>query len=635
MPNPYSPTKKERKKGLSLIFPRQHHPVDNDNLWFQWEPPDKGDSQVVYRLSVYLYEPGTPLSEVTKKKPVYQADNITTTFYKVPKESRKLRKNTPYCWRIEVRDKQNRNLGTSILQSFMTRPKSTSAVVKPGQIVALPDRSKYLPHAPFVFGYPVKRRLLASLPEPAEPSTSPSGPGTVEPQPLIIWGDTAARLYLVPSLVKHAHLTWDYRDVDGCEKVLLQIAGPAGFTTPNAEDARADTGVRTWYEGPNYIDYHTCGEHQQVLGLEGDPPRYCADDLDLQCTNEISWAQDFLYLRLVPLDGSGNQLPLPASDHVWIHCVDYPGMILESCEVEWIWGEEPRRRFHFTIQLLGEFPSTLVRGSVSAPFTLIIRVPRTTQYYHYPLEEPHPEPDIIESPVQDVSLTCEDGTDLPRNGVWDKRRSYFKEMYGWESGARYTFTLEQVFPRTSVGSFVDFLDFIEANLQIYCIPGLTPDLLICEKTMLEDEQPILGSIGDEPCVKPLLYALWKTSGLDQLYDLFTRPLSGRRVHPRDGEQEVSIRFVFPEPVHSVEDLYQRIGTSPTVNSIIMVETIDGREKSYNFWCTGFWAVLNDRETGGCISGRGAESGHVVFNPPDLQMHFWCDGGPLDYYLTLD
>jgi hypothetical protein len=93
--------------------------------------------------------------------------------------------------------------------------------------------------------------------------------------------------------------------------------------------------------------------------------------------------------------------------------------------------------------------------------------------------------------------------------------------------------------------------------------------------------------------------------------------------------------VFPEPVHSVEDLYQRIGTSPTVNSIIMVETIDGREKSYNFWCSGFWAVLNDRETGGCISGRGAESGHVVFNPPDLQMHFWCDGGSLDYYLTLD
>ena len=388
-------------KTLSLISPRAGHAIDSNDLVFQWTPykQESPDHPVIYRLLVYRYQKGIPVSRMMEEKPVYTADMLKAPHHKFPDRPGILKKNMAYVWKVEALDTKNRVIGMSEVKGFWDIP-GPSIVLDPDMKVTSPQRvapagggpsknmkpgmlalgrrfnlSSFIPVPPFVWGCPVRLRPLASLPETDPPSTPPvtPEPGDVEPMVTVWGGDDAARLYLIPSLSRHAHVSWDYRYLPDCEQVLLQIAGENGFRIPNTEDARADPGVRTWYTGPAFIDPAWCGNLEQNLRHMDGNLDSCADNLNLHATDHLALQSDIYYIRLAPLDSVGNQIGR-ASEHVAVVCVDYPGIELYQFVVQWFWGENPFRRVYLSFYLRGEFPSLYpICDGVDARTTLIIQ----------------------------------------------------------------------------------------------------------------------------------------------------------------------------------------------------------------------------------------------------------------------
>jgi len=478
----------------------------------------------------------------------------------------------------------------------------------------LSDWSVFLPFPPIIWGGTVRVRTLSSLPEEELPP-SPEEPGTVEPLAFTLWGSEAARLYLVPSLVRNASLRWDYSHISGCSQVLLQTAGAEGFEMPNATDARVDAGVRASYLGPVTIDPLECGHFEPNLESLGSySGSFSTNDLNLQISEYLRPHSEYLYVRLAPLDAAGNQIE-PASDHVSVHCVEYPGIELESCEVEWLWGETPRRRIHFTIGLRGRFPSTLIYGMVNdAPATLIISGGISLR----PSSSYLPQ-------IDNISLTEEDGTLVTTLGTWYGLPSYFKVIDRWCEGTRYSFTLEQC---STLGAVTRTLfDFTDLQLLVECIPGLRDNWRICAGTMRDGDRPPIGDEGiDEVCERPLLSAIWEGSALEPIFRLFTQPLTGRRVSTRDGEHDVQVSFEFPEVIPDARTFRSFLLRNLAAQKFTMVETISGSSRTYEFRLSGFHAVMYFPEFPGERYGgdTSIKPGRLIFDPPLLEMHFQCD-----------
>jgi hypothetical protein len=326
---------------------------------------------------------------------------------------------------------------------------------------------------------------------------------------------------------------------------------------------------------------------------------------------------NYLHVRLAALDAAGNQIG-PASDHVSVQYPMYPRIELESCEVEWLWGEIPRRRIHFTIRLQERFPSTLITSD-NVPTTFIIQGSSS---------QVSPSLEGRSIAVDNISLTEADGTNVTLLGTWYDLPAYFKLIDRWERDARYTFTLEQASSVVTTGSSVRQLcQFTELQLNITCIPGLSPHWQICWGRMLDGDRPPIGSLpGEEPCVIPNLFAVCEESGLESIYRLFTQPLTGRRVSSRDGDQDVQVRFEFSEEITDPRGfrnfLYRSSGHS---DNITMMETIADSSRTYKFRMTGFHAIMQDTETLDRYQGeRNMLPGRLVFDPPRLEMYFQCD-----------
>jgi hypothetical protein len=610
-------TVKPRKRGkFPLNFPRIGDQVELQDLWFQWTPPKTRKRNISYRLMVYQLRPGQTFSQAAKGRPVYQAEKLETPHHKFPEFFQGLDPQLAYCWRVEARDEADRPVGRSEIQGFRFRPPNYSKFLdQQVGTVWWSDKSLFLPTPPTIWGRSVIVRPLSSLPE-EEPLPPEGESGTLVPSAFTLWGSQAATLYLIPSLFEHAHIWWDYSHISGCEGVLLQTTGWDGFEIPNALDARADAGVRAWYEGPVALHPEECGEYIPRLAfLGGMPPSVCADNLNLQSTEEFALVTDLLHVRLVPLDAAGNQIG-PASDHVSVHYVDYPEIELESCEVEWLWGETPRRHIHFTIRLQGRFPSTLIYP-VNAPTTFIIKGSSS---------QVSPSPEGLSIAVENIILTEADGTNVTLLGTWYELPAYFKVIDQWEDDARYTFTLEQSSSVVATGSSVSQLfQFTELQLNIDCIPGLNPYWQICKGRLLDDDRPPIGSLPGEECVSTRLSVMCEESGLEPIYQLFTQPLTGRRVSSRDGDQEVQVRFEFTEEITDPQGFRNFLYRSSGLYNITMVESIADSSRTYEFRMTGFHAIMQDTETLDWYKGESNMlPGRLVFDPPRLEMYFQSD-----------
>jgi hypothetical protein len=647
MPGNRNPNKTKEKE-LSLLFPRSGDGIDTENFVFQWTPYKSGDRPlpVYYRLLVYRYKKGMPVSKALKGKPVYIADKLKNPYFKFTGPSGTFKEKDAYIWKVEVRDKEKRLVGRSEIQGFRYTPSRSLAsdikVLYPplagtsgGSISDLSgsismrgadrfDLSSFIPAPPHVFGCPVKLRPLSQLPENEPPSPTPPPEEGEEPDPLgLIWGQEASRLYLVPSLCRHASVYWDYRYLDDCEQVLLQIADENGFEVPNAEDAMADPGACKSYIGLAFINSPSPCYYllNPLIGLGGLPDTD-AGDLNILIESHLRGLlqprrySEVSYIRLAPLDSERNQIG-PASDHVAILPSSYPGIELSLFSVEWFWGENPYRRVFFELRLLGTFPCY---PEYEVPITFVFWT-GAGQYVDHIL------PDII-----DNSFTESNGTPLSLTGTWWSRPAYFWTLNKWMRDARYAFYLEQ-----TSESLVSFTD---VNMNIECIPGISPHWRICEGSMLEDFRPRIGSTGNEECESPNLsiYIMngalrgstnYGYDGLASIYRLFTQHLTGRRVSSIDGEQHVTIEFVFSEPIANSSDFQSFLinhEAGSRTQKITMFETRDGTQHSYDFRLTGFHVGLLEQSTGRWYTGR------VVFNPDRhrLGMHF--DG--LDYFLVV-
>jgi hypothetical protein len=635
---------RQKKKELFPTFPRTGNAVDLDKLVFQWTPidPRRSRQPVIYRLLVFLYKPNRSVSKIIKERPVYIKEKLKKPYHKYSKRSGILKKNKAYLWIVEARDKKDHIVLTSRVEGFRHAPASSFYLDSDGRRVRQPSRigglsvtsevvgeiagtlPDFIPHAPHVWGCPVKLRLLGSL---EEIDTSITPPDSIEEPyetvPLaLVWASEAARVYLIPSFRRHLRLRWDYRHISGCEQVLLQIAGEGGFRMPNAEDAHADPGTRVWYTGPSFIDHQECGEFIPRLGLRGRSPSYYADDLNIGYTDNLSLLllnPDMYYLRLAPLDADGNQIG-PASDPVTVVCVDYPGIELAQHNIEWEWGESPLRRIYFSIRLIGDFPSLFPIGwDEFTPTTLIIRS-RTGRYGGW----------YEAVGIEDISLIRSNGVPVTLNGTWYGNDAYFWQLDSWERDAWHSFYYEQ-----TCSNLADFTDF---NFAIDCIPGIAPDWIICKGSLLDDQIPPIGST--EPCEIPNLFITIDelSVGLGPIYNLFTSRLTGRRVSDRDGVQDVQIRFTFSIdgnvnlPTGAEFRMFILLSSQSYRYAITMEETIDGTLREFDFRWFGFSCEIRNMEDrmdcGSGSYGTPIYSGPLVLDPPRLEMRF--DG--LEYYL---
>jgi hypothetical protein len=611
--NQWATEKSSAREQFPLHFPRAGNLADPKNLWFEWAPPQTKRKDIWYRLLVYPLRPRQTLAQVVKGKPVYTVDKLKTPYHQYPENAKALDPGGAYCWRVEARDEANRLIGGSAIQGFRFRLPRAYTLLDTGLVAHAPRWSDFLPVPPIIWGCPVRLRTVSSLPEEA-PSPAPGEPGTVDPLAFTLWGSEAARLYLIPSLVRHASLRWDYSHISGCSQVLLQTAGEAGFEIPNAADARTDSGVRSSYLGPVAVGPPVaCGAYEP--NLESGSRFYSAYDLNLQRSEHdlLTLWSDYLYVRLAPLDAAGDQIA-PASDHVSVHCVAYPTIALGSCSVEWLWGENPRRRIHFTIQLRTRFPSTLIFGTVDdAPATLIISggtLNLTVRSWNPILEN--------------VSLAEADGTPVTTLATWYGVSSYFKVIDQWCEGNCYSFTLEQSNPRAPFTS--SLLAFTELRLYVECIPGLRPTWPICAGRLLDGDRPPIGAAEEGVCEPTMLSAQWEESGLGPIFRLFILPLTGRRVSSRDGAQVVQVRFEFPVVIADAEAFRNFLLRNTAFVSFTMVETIDGSSRTYEFRLSGFHAEMYFPEFPGERYGGAtrSEAGRLVYDPPHLEMHFQCD-----------
>lgn len=682
-----------REKALTLSFPRTGNQVRPSELQFAWTPPEGAEQggPVTYRLAVFELRPGLSFDQAVKGKPAYAVEGLQEPFHKYPKGAKGLSRERAYCWRVEARRKGEGLVAISEVQGFRFRPPwetrydpvavrpppdldEAHDLYDPAAVRPAWDFADWLPPPPIVWGCPVTLRPLSALPETPPESSEPGEPGgSVEPEAKTLWGSEAARLYLIMPFWQEARLWWNYSSVEGCDAVLLQIAGPEGFDAPNAEEARADEGVAAWYTGPVKVTDFTT-----VLKFEGGNPHRgstLAGRVDLQYTGENHPVWEYLQLRVVPLDAEHKQIA-PASDHVSVHCVCCPGISMDSCETEWTWGETPRRTVRFTFRLErffpGFFPSTTrVNRDAPATFLIAARTPRTG----------------AAALLRDDGLTEEDGTAMARAGTWywmpdsTEGPAYFKLIRGWRCGETYTLTLEQSRPGIEYGGDLGRLvHFTDMQLRVYCIPGMEPHWSPFGQPLLDGNVPVIPCHfdPDAPSWRELstedrdvaamgqeLRTGYQESAFGQLYRLFTEPLSGRRTRRfrtvsglyGDGEPEetveyeendVRIEFEYAEEMADADQLksYMRRATTEAGEpaTITMVETVDGHRQRYEFRMLGWNAYITPHDHPYRLMGYGDYPGRLVFDPPRLEMHFeheyWVEDREVeitdtrDYYLSV-
>ncbi|MGE3267950.1 MAG: hypothetical protein AB7P40_04335 [Chloroflexota bacterium] len=620
---PASRNAQPRAHGLRLRFPHAATSVASGDLVFRWTLSE-APSTVRYRLSIFPLRPGQSLAKAALSRPIYSVAGLRTTEHRFPTGTHKLAFGKAYCWKVEA-VYPNGKIAGSALGAFRCRPNRPlpPATVSIGDRLGLLDPAMHLPHAPFVWGHPVRWRFRTALPEIDGGAGGATEPGWKWG----LWGTEAGRLFLIEPYWSNARVSWDYSDQPGCEQVLLQIAGPDGFMEPNSMHAREDAGVAAWYLGPATMPDTCLG---MVIDFEGDPHHHVPTyEIDLQYTGEAHEFWDSLAVRLVPLDAAGNQTDV-ASDHVSVGCEDPPLITMETCNVEWVWGPLPMRRIEFTIRLGRAFPST----GETAPSTLAIKA-----------LTPWNINSISRAVLTNVRLLNDDGGETGVSGSWDGNPAYFSGIPRWVEGSLITLTLEQQADAIggSTGQVQQLIHFTDLHLLVHCIPGLTPSTYTCGQSLSD------GSFLEIPCAETFeghhtedelhgydLNAGHIESGFDAVFQLLTRPLSGTRhtVRTIDGdeqedERDVTVEFRYTEEFEDAEDfkLYLlRTGPGGGPCSITMVERSGGATTEYAFRMLGFFATM-ETTAEPFIRYGGTDSisaGRLIFDPPHLRMEFQAD-----------
>jgi hypothetical protein len=587
---------------VKLTLPHPSKLVDQKKLTFKWLPAQiPGRRRPLYRLSVFELRPRQSFAIATKAKPVYSV-MCKTTSHHYPATAKALQKGKGYCWRVETCDENGMVLNTSVVQGFRFRPRP-SLVASGLMSLAGPlwrDPTLMLPKAPFIYGHPVIWRPLSALPELETPE---EGPGTTGPEKMTIFGLEAARIYLIEPYWQWAPIEWDYSYIVGCEKVLLQIAGPNGFQEPNSLDARSDAGVEMWYTGPVIITNCWGWLYPRDRVDYG----FDVTKIDLQYTGAEHPVWYDLSVRTVALDAAGNQLG-PASDHITVFCVQTPRIRLGPVDTEWTWGDSPQRRVEFTVILEHEFPDA---GDGEDEASTIVVSGLT----------PHTGAGIANATLTNVSLTRSDGTEVGEQGIWDGKPAYFIRLASWENGASYTYTLLQERPIPDMRPWAQlllghFLHFTDLYLSVHCAPGLSPSTYICGDWLTNDNLPHIE------CNQDLYTASIDESGLDAIYELWTRPLSGsRRITRRTDDDEytttrdVQVEFRFTESLHSSEDFRSYLMRN---QPITLVETCEGEVSEYNVRMDGWDLVLNKLGEYAYMLVR------AVYNPPRMTLNWQID-----------
>ncbi|MCC7364415.1 MAG: hypothetical protein IT303_08575 [Dehalococcoidia bacterium] len=618
---------------VRLLHPRAGGTLDASRAAFRWAPVKaRRGGGLRYRLSVYALRPGQPLAKAASGRPLYAADGLKETQHRVPAVATGFKPGRGYCWNVEAVDQAGAVVSSAMRGFRLERKRTAPAPVGMARLDmgALRDPANHLPHAPFVWGQPVRVGFRSRLPEGGEGGSG----GSTEPGwKWTLWGQEAARIYLIEPFWTQARLQWDYSTVPGCEEVVLQIAGPDGFAEPNSMDAASDPGVAVWYSGPVTLPEFCLGV---TLSLRGDPAVYgIAHSLDLQYTGEEHEFWDNLSVRLVPMDGAGNQVDV-ASDHVSVGCVDLPLITVESCDVEWTWGESPRRRIEIELRLERAFPAN---GDTE----------RST--LAFAAWTPHTGTSIARAVLENEQLLNDDGIPTGEAGTWEGKPAYFALLPEWVDGARLVYTLEQraTAAEAPVGMLGGLLHFTDLFLRVHCIPGLTPQTYTCGRMLKDDGVPEIpcaaeyeGRYYDAVLAARDLFAGHSESGLEPIFELFTRPLRGTKHTVRtvdgeeteDREEDVTVEFRYTEDLLDAQDFERYLMRASAANSpctITLVETIGSRETEYSFRMLGFHATMTKvGERSAWYHGpEGTDPARLIFDPPRLRTTFYRERGRWD------
>lgn len=610
--------------------PRPGNPLLLSDPVFRWSAR-KLPPAATFRLTVHPWQPDQPLAKAAQGRPAYAVSDLRHNVHRIPASERKLAPGRTYCWKVATK-LPNGTIIESAAMGF--RYEARKAAKGPERCVAdISDRfdpALHLPPAPFVWGHPVVWRSRASLATGGGGASDPGGT-TAPGWKWAIWGDEAARIHLIEPYWHEARLAWDYSDVEGCDEVLLQIAGPDGFAQPNSTEARDDPGVAAWYSGPVVVPDECLGT---FLYFQGDTRRETSAHLvNLQYTGSDHDFWDSLAVRLVPLRADGSQADV-ASDHVSVGCVDLPLITLETCSVDWTWGETPNRRTTFTLRLGREFPT----GGDGGRATLAIGG-----------WTPHTGRSIANAVLTNEGLLDDDLVGTGTTGTWRGRPAYFDLIPEWTDGLRLSYTLDQTpsAATASTGLLGHLLHFTDLHLVLHCVPGLTPDTYTCGRRLRDDGVPEIpcgaayeGHFYDATLRSSDLFDGHQESGLEPLHRLFTRPLTGTRHSLRtvdgvteESESDVTVEFRYVEEFEDAgewESYLMRSTALGSPSTITMVESSGGTTTEYDFRMMGFHAMMaRTSRPFAWIGGPGTAPGRLVFDPPALRMHFEEDRSEWD------
>ena len=167
------------------MYPRARAMIDQSNLLFAWRMNKrfmkiKKIKHVKYLVSFYK-QPTTGRKRGQKEKPIIQANVGNSTLFKFRRSKIPFKSKRTYNWQVKAFAQSNKMIVASPRQEFRyyERAKVPELSLAAGGVMMgrLPE---YRPHAPFVWGSPVRARPRGQPEGGSTPDEEPSG-GTTSP----------------------------------------------------------------------------------------------------------------------------------------------------------------------------------------------------------------------------------------------------------------------------------------------------------------------------------------------------------------------------------------------------------------------------------------------------------------------
>jgi hypothetical protein len=613
---------------MSLVTPR--------TLLFKWTRPRAWQKARRIRYVLRIYDDskrllaGSTRRELVYERAVEDSDAFRFAAGEVPLVSGRM-----YLWEVAAYDRAGRILAVSAPSRIGYRT-DFPVVTLPRPSLVYARRPDFVPAAPFVWGCPLVARFRTAIDAPPvpEPELEPEGSGGGVVPKGITWGSPGAFVFLISQTWTRCNLRWDYSDIPGCERVILQIAAD-GFEYPgHSPEVLSDPAVAVALEGPAST-VCSVSEDLDLVRLENPTQMYSTQAFNL--LSEDFWDEwpDTIWLRLVPLRADGALADMASDPTVVFVLQECPGLKLRNCDVTWTWGEAPRRVIDFELELGGAFST----GLFAPPTAFIIGT--------YAINNVNVEMTIDSRPIVQQSRI---------EGAALDYQAYVFEADDWEDGRVYRGRLVQEMLHHSAYTISPLVDFIEAKLDARCYPGIGIDWAYCGGPMTQEScrLPRLGPASQPSpteCARPL-NDYFRQSAWDQVFAYFDSTFTGtrtvtkfeeRRYPPEDGDvtdpaswrverdevdrldEEITVRFGWPGNPRD-GDAFCGSFWAELAEPATMSESVGSTARLYDFLWWGDRASLTER-TGACRRYFGEtpyEEGTIVVGIPDhLEMHFRC------------